>query len=138
MAVSPIEERTERLDPRVERLLLLSLEALQAAIPANASVLVVGNQALEEWAPQILQREVINTQFGLEWQPGEYVQYLTIKETLDTDESWDDVLATSKENTLYLLIDREKVLHLSTTQSQFEELTETPHFKLAILSHKGN
>ena len=117
---------------------IAELEALQAAIPANASVLVVGNQALEEWAPQILRREVINTQFGLEWQPDEYAQYLTIKETLDTDESWDDVLATSKANTLYVLIDREKVLHLSTTQSQFQELTVTPHFKLAILSHKGN
>ena len=117
---------------------IAELEQLQSDIPPDAQVLVLGNQALEEWAPQILRREVINTQFGLEWQPDEFAQYVTITETIEADESWDDVLDASGARELYLLIDTEKALHLGTTQTRLQTLTETPHFRLAKLSTKGN
>jgi hypothetical protein len=48
-----------------------SVETLAAHIPQGARLLVMGNEALNEWAPQLFQREVINEKFGLEWQPDE-------------------------------------------------------------------
>ncbi len=114
-----------------------ALARLQSEIPPNAQVLVIGNQALEEWAPQILQREVINTQFGMEWQPDEYAQYFSVVAAIDADQSWDDVLDASGENQLYILMDSKKTVHLTPTQTRLQMLNETPHFRLAILSNKG-
>lgn len=116
---------------------IAELERLKSDIPSDAQVLVVGNQALEEWAPQILRREVINTQFGLEWQPDEYARYLAIYEAIETDQNWDDVLNASAANELYLLIDTEKALHLGTSQTSLQTLIKTQHFKLVKLSIKG-
>lgn len=117
---------------------IAELETLKNSLPPDAQVLVVGNQALEEWAPQILRREVINTIFGLEWQPNEYAQVLAIQDALEADENWDEVLALSGSDTLYLLLDREKALHLSATRTSLHDVAETSRFRLAKLSTKGN
>ena len=117
---------------------IAELETLKDSLPPDAQVLVVGNQALEEWAPQILRREVVNTIFGLEWQPDEYAQVLAIQDALEADENWDKVLALSGSDTLYLLIDREKALHLSATQTSLHDMAETSRFRLSKLSTKGN
>ena len=117
---------------------IAELEDLNTEIPPEAAVFVIGNQALEEWAPQILRRGVINTIFGLEWQPDEYAQVLEMQTVLEADENWDELLKTSGTDMLYLLIDKEKALHLKTTQTSLQELTETSHFRLATLSTKGN
>lgn len=55
-------------------------------IPANAHVLIAGNVALREWAPALLEREVLNCEFGLEWQPDELKQVYLINDAIDAND----------------------------------------------------
>ena len=50
---------------------IAALKIFQDNIPRNAEVVIIGNIALAEWGPPILQREVLNIEYGLEWQPEE-------------------------------------------------------------------
>jgi hypothetical protein len=52
-------------------------------IPTDAHVLVAGNGALREWAPALLEREVLNCEFGLEWQPDELEQVYLINTAIE-------------------------------------------------------
>jgi len=45
------------------------LKQMQAFITTDAPVCVAGNWGLIEWSPALLQREVLNNHYGLEWQP---------------------------------------------------------------------
>ena len=58
----------------------------QAAIPADAHVLIAGNGALREWAPALLEREVVNCEFGLEWKPDELQTVYLINDALDAND----------------------------------------------------
>ena len=55
-------------------------------IPNNASVIIIGNTALAEWAPVILEREVLNIEFGLEWQPDELKMIQAINASIEKDD----------------------------------------------------
>jgi hypothetical protein len=59
---------------------------MRSQLPANASVLVTGNAALQEWSPALLQREVLTTPFGLEWQPQELKSVNAINKALDQND----------------------------------------------------
>jgi 4-amino-4-deoxy-L-arabinose transferase-like glycosyltransferase len=59
-----------------------ALRAEQTVIPSDAHVLVVGNGSLIEWAPALLQREVVNCQFGLEWKPKDLQEVYRINDAL--------------------------------------------------------
>ncbi|NOY99475.1 MAG: hypothetical protein GXP40_09815 [Chloroflexi bacterium] len=78
-----------------------ALEDVRAQIPPDAPVLAVGNEAFMEWSPQILQREVINVKFGLEWQPDEFVSVMSINQAIQAGKSWDEILTTIQTNTGY-------------------------------------
>ena len=70
------------------------IEALYEAreiIPSFGQVIVIGNPGLREWSPYLLQREVLNTEFGLEWEPDEYHQIISTNQALDNAKSWQDV-----------------------------------------------
>jgi len=116
------------------------LERLRKSIPPDAQVLIVGNGALREWAPQILQREVINTIWGLEWQPSEFIQVMTINKALDETQNWDEALnavrAYTASGQIYILTDRENMLRLDAPAAGL--ITETPHFRLEKLNGLGN
>jgi hypothetical protein len=56
---------------KISRNQIASLKEFQQGIPENERVIVFGSIGLAEWAPAILQREVLNIEYGLEWQPDE-------------------------------------------------------------------
>jgi hypothetical protein len=92
------------------------VEALRRAheiVPSDAQVIVLGNGGLREWAPYLLQREVLNTEFGLEWQPAEYRQIVAANQMLEQVESWQEVaeaihpLTNAKQ--VYVVLDPNQV-----------------------------
>lgn len=88
-----------------------SIEALQKAreiIPASAQVIVLGSGGLREWAPYLLQREVWNTEFGLEWEPDEYHKVMSANQQLDAAENWQGI-----KNSIKLLTDMQQVYIVS-------------------------
>jgi hypothetical protein len=88
------------------------IEALRQAreiIPASGQIIVMGNPGLREWSPYLLQREVLNTEFGLEWQPDEYHQIISANEELDDAKNWLDVVeavqSLSDQKQVYVILD---------------------------------
>lgn len=87
------------------------IEALQKAreiIPASAQVIVLGNGGLREWSPYLLRREVLNTEFGLEWEPEEYHKIMSANQQLDGARNWQDI-----ENSIKLLTDIHQIYIVS-------------------------
>lgn len=76
---------------KLESAQIQALEQAREIIPASAQVIVLGNGGLREWSPYLLQREVLNTEFGLEWQPDEYRQIISVNQVLDDAKDWQDV-----------------------------------------------
>ena len=70
----------------ISRNQIASLTELQTEIPENGRVVIVGNIALAEWAPAILQREVLNIEYGLEWQPDELEKVKAINEAIEEND----------------------------------------------------
>lgn len=108
-------------------------------LPADARVLVLGNDALLEWAPYLLQREVINTKFGLEWQPAELETVARLNKQLDEAASWDEMLQVVEEFTgqpgIYILSSDKKYLTALNRNSTipFKLKIETADIQLGIL-----
>jgi hypothetical protein len=73
------------------------LEKYAGTIPEDAKVIVVGNDAFLEWAPQLLQREVINTPYGLEWEPHELNRVNKFVKDLESAGTFDELMAAIKE-----------------------------------------
>ena len=85
----------------------VQIEALYEAreiIPPFGQVIVIGNPGLREWAPYLLQREVLNTEFGLEWEPDEYHQIIAVNQAFEDAKNWQDVA-----NAARLLTDQKQV-----------------------------
>lgn len=59
-----------------------TLKQGQQLVPVGARILIAGNGALREWAPALLEREVLNCEFGLEWQPEELKKANLINDAL--------------------------------------------------------
>jgi hypothetical protein len=78
-ALNDLQNQPELLiNPEV----LKTLNQGRQLIPADAHILVAGNGALREWAPALLEREVLNCEFGLEWQPEELKQVNLINDAI--------------------------------------------------------
>jgi len=69
------------------------MEQARALLPEDALIVVLGNEALMEWAPYLLQRETINTAFGLEWQPAEAEAVNALNARLEQAHSWREIRA---------------------------------------------
>lgn len=109
-------------------------------IPPQAKVLVLGNDALLEWSPYLLQREVINTKFGLEWQPDKLAKINDLNTKLQAARTWDDVLADVQQmdgqTQIYVLSTQKSLLSAlnkaSTVSIQMK--LETPDVQVGVLS----
>jgi hypothetical protein len=108
-------------------------------IPPNQKVLVLGNDALLEWSPYLLQREVINTKFGLEWQPVELEKINLLNTRLQAAKNWDDVLLAVSEmngqSHIYILSTQKQLLTELNRDSHtpFTLELETPEVQVGIL-----
>lgn len=108
-------------------------------IPPDAQVLVLGNDALLEWSPVLLQREVINTKFGLEWQPAELQQVFLLNQSLQHAQNWNDILQAVKKQGLqipiYIVSTEKKALTALSRESAglFTLKLETPALQIGIL-----
>jgi hypothetical protein len=94
------------------------IEALYKAreiIPASAQVMVLGNGGLREWSPYLLQREVLNTEFGLEWEPEEYHKIMSANQGLDAARNWQDI-----EKSIKLLTDAHQIYIVSENEKMTE------------------
>ena len=101
------------------------VEALRRAheiVPSATQVIVLGNGGLREWAPYLLQREVLNTEFGLEWQPAEYRQIVAANQTLEQAEGWQQVAEAIRSLTnakqVYVVLDPSHVSPGLKTEDQ--------------------
>jgi hypothetical protein len=85
------------------------LRRAREIIPPSAQVIVLGNGGLREWAPYLLRREVLNTEFGLEWQPAEYRQIISANKALDEAENWQNVAeavrSLTNQQQVYVIMD---------------------------------
>jgi hypothetical protein len=111
-------------------------------IPADAHVLIAGNGALREWAPALLEREVLNCEFGLEWQPDELKQVYLINEALDANDlakAMAVVQGYSGDSRLWLIGDPDQVANLAADAGQTLEISiqdQTPELVFAIIQTK--
>lgn len=111
----------------------------RALIPANAKVLVMGNDALLEWSPYLLQREVINTKFGLEWKPGDLQAIALLNGNISEAKTWDEVQNAVVRFTggqpVYVLSEDKKLLTALNRNSTvpFRLKVETPAIQLGVL-----
>ncbi len=74
-----------------------ALEKYGSLLPPDAEVIVVGNDGFVEWAPQLMQREVINTPYGLEWQPNELTRVSAFNKDMDSAETFDEIMAAVRK-----------------------------------------
>lgn len=81
-AWNALEDLKAQPQMRLSEPLISGLPQEGRLIPVDAHVLVAGDIALREWAPALLEREVLNCEFGLEWQPSEYIQVSQINQAL--------------------------------------------------------
>jgi hypothetical protein len=125
------------------RLTRLQIEGVTNAatfIPPQAKVLVLGNDALLEWSPYLLQREVINTKFGLEFQPDKLEKITTLNGKLQTAKTWNDVLSAvtqmNGQSQIYVLSTQKSLLSALNKGStaSFRLKLETPDIQVGILS----
>ena len=75
---------------------IAELREYRNIIPTDAKVVVYANSAFKETSPFILQREVINSPFGLEWQPGEAEKAKYINDELRDAVTLDDILLAGR------------------------------------------
>lgn len=114
-------------------------------IPANEPVIVVGNWGLIEWSPALLEREVINNHFGLEWMPRYYSLNRELSEklikakTADEMEGWVRDIDADVQG-VYLVADREYLdqlnLHPEGVQSTFTLLQQFQELGLGLVTFK--
>jgi hypothetical protein len=115
------------------------LRRARAIIPSSAQVIVLGNGGLREWAPYLLQREVLNTEFGLEWQPVEYRQIMSANQALDDAQSWENisgaVRSLTNQKQVYVILDPNDSSGWSdiADHASFVVKMNTPELQVGIL-----
>ncbi|HEY5270650.1 MAG TPA: hypothetical protein VII97_09960 [Anaerolineales bacterium] len=111
-------------------------------IPTDAHVLIAGNGALREWAPALLEREVLNCEFGLEWQPDELKLVYLINDALDANDlatAMAVVRGYSGDTRLWLIGDPDQVAKLTAAAGPSLEISiqaQTPELVFAIIQTK--
>jgi len=119
-----------------------TLRLEQQIIPANAHVLIAGNGALREWAPALLEREVLNCEFGLEWQPDELKQVYLINDAINANNlpaAMAVIQGYSGDSRLWLIGDPDQVAKLVKGSDQTLEISvqdQTPELVFAIIQKK--
>jgi hypothetical protein len=118
------------------------VEAFQdkkSRIPTGSHVLIAGNAALREWAPALMEREVLNCEFGLEWQPDELKQVYRINSALlagDLDSALMEVKTYSGDASVWLVGDPQMVAGLlESAGSSLESSVEyqTPELVFVLI-----
>jgi len=116
-----------------------ALRRARAIIPPTGQIIVIGNPGLREWSPYLLQREVLNTEFGLEWQPDEYNRIISTNQELDNAKSWRDVAAAvqllSDQKQIYVVLDPGQLPEgfETTNDGPFFVKIQTPRLQIGIL-----
>jgi len=119
-----------------------ALADLGGLIPPGARLLVVGSGALQEWSPTLLQREVLNTPFGLEWQPDELVHVLAINGALDKIDlkgALADVQDYTRDQKIYLLAPPQELAALlpgAPPSISITAVAATPELTLSLIEPK--
>jgi len=116
-----------------------TLRQARRIIPAAAPVIVLGNGGLREWSPYLLQREVLNTEFGLEWQPDEYHRIISTNQELDIAANWKDVAdavrSLTDQKQVYVVVDPGQLPEgfEMTEPGPFFVKIRTPQLQIGIL-----
>jgi hypothetical protein len=116
-----------------------TLRQARRIIPAAAPVIVLGNGGLREWSPYLLQREVLNTEFGLEWQPDEYHRIISTNQELDKAANWqevaDAVRSLTGQKQVYVVVDPGQLPEgfEMTEAGPFFGKIKTPQLQIGIL-----
>ncbi len=116
------------------------IKAAKDVIPPGENVLVLANDAVLEWTPYLLEREVLNTKFGLEWQPAELESITLLNNKIASAQSWDDILQAltqmNGQTRIYILSTDKRKLTALTRNSHvsFTLKRETPEVQVGILS----
>jgi 4-amino-4-deoxy-L-arabinose transferase-like glycosyltransferase len=111
----------------------------QLIIPVDAHILVAGNGALREWSPALLEREVLNCEFGLEWQPDELRHVFLINAALDENDlvsAMSDVKGYSGDSSVWLVGDTAQIIKLMATANPSLEIAiqyQTPELVFATI-----
>jgi hypothetical protein len=119
-----------------------TLQRDKAVIPLDAHVLIVGNGALREWAPALLERQVLNCEFGLEWQPDELQNVNLINAAIhanDLASAMVIVKSYSGDSRLWLVGEPGQVASLIKTAGDSYTISiqdQTPELVLAIIDTK--
>jgi hypothetical protein len=96
------------------------LEQARVVIPPEARVLILGNDAAIEWGPYLLQREVLNTKYGLEWQPEKLARVNRLNSVLGDAQNWESVWDAVSE-----MDDFRAVYVVSTQKKTFSALNSS-------------
>jgi len=130
----------------VDRQELLTHEQIQTIqtardlLPKGAKVVVLGNAALMEWSPFLLEHEVINNTFGLEWKPVQLGTVDELNSEIRNAQNWDDVLKAVNDKTgykqVYILSQEKKYLSSLSKNStvRFQLQIETDNIQLGLLN----
>jgi len=123
---------------KLESAKIEALREVREIIPSSAPVIVLGNGGLREWSPYLLQREVLNTEFGLEWQPDEYRQIIAVNEALDKAKNWQDVAdiiqLSEEQNQVYVIVDPAQLPEgFNMADGPFLITMKTPALQVGVL-----
>jgi hypothetical protein len=119
-----------------------TLQRYQATIPLDAHVLIAGNGALREWAPALLERQVLNCEFGLEWQPDELQKVNLINDAIHANDLATVMMIVksySGDSHLWLVGDPDQVAALAKTTGNLYDISiqdHTPELVLAVIDAK--
>lgn len=115
------------------------LRQAREIIPPGVKVLILSNDAVLEWGPYLLQREVINTKFGLEWQPAERERINRLNTMLNDAQNWDDIWKgisdIGESGPIYIVSTQKQIfsaLNLGN-KSAFIMKLETPDVQVGLL-----
>ena len=94
-------------------------------LPANAKLIVIGNAGLGDWVPQIARRDVVNTEFGAEWEKEELEQISIINSRIREAETYSGVVEIVQEYysdyNLYYFFENNVDNYFDINAAEFEE-----------------
>jgi hypothetical protein len=116
-STSALVELIQSNDQDISALQINDLKQMQALIPQNAPVCVAGNWGLIEWSPALLQREVLNNHYGLEWQPAAGKTARAFTDLLMSTPEAEEIMEFAQDN--YNVTDE---LYIITSRAYLQQL----------------
>jgi 4-amino-4-deoxy-L-arabinose transferase-like glycosyltransferase len=141
-AVNALYDMQNQAELQISAATTETLRQERQIIPPGAHVLIAGNGALREWAPALLERQVLNCEFGLEWQPDELKQVYLINDALHANDlaaAMAAVQGYSGDTRLWLVGDPDLVGKLAADAGPSLEISiqvHTPEVVFAIIQTK--